>query len=134
MDDDQISKYYYPLLYSHFALTSFMLFGWVSENPTVLNVLVGLLSSAIVLFFIFNGCILSKLEKKLSSGSDYTVIDPVLAAMNMTTSRQHRTSLTILLFAISLFIAIYKLRKPLPTKTNKTENEENGNEITTPNK
>ena len=99
---------YYPLLFSHFFFTLFLIFGWISNDPCVLSYLFLLLILTIVLFFQCKGCILTKLEKKMSN-SNFTVIDPLLEQVNISINRKSRTYITLFLFALSLFITIMKL-------------------------
>ena len=62
----------------------------------------------LTLFYLCNGCIISKLEKYIS-GSNYTVIDPFLKKLNIKLTKKERIRITLSLFGNSLFITIYKL-------------------------
>lgn len=103
-----MSPFYYPLLIGHGLLTIFMAFGWISNNRIILKILFALLLVGISLFFMLGGCFLTRLEKKLS-GSDFTILDPLLNALGIHINRQTRTHITIGIFMVSLVITSYKL-------------------------
>ena len=99
---------YYPVLMGHGLLTLFMALGWISNNQTVLKILFITLIIGLVLFYINRGCCLTRLERKLS-GSDFTIIDPLLSFLNIEIDRQTRTQITMGIFILSLTITTYKL-------------------------
>jgi len=105
--------YYYIVLYLHFILTLFMLFGWMfTNNVNILQLELFLLILGIVLYIKLGGCFITKLEKKLSGGSDYTVIDPLLKLLGVEKIRNNnRSCLTFFLFIIATVCTIYKLKK-----------------------
>ena len=114
---------YYPVVILHFLLTIFMMFGWVFNNKTVLQILFLLLVFGISLFVLLDGCFLTKFEKKLSNGKSQTVIDPILMSLGISLNRETRSTITLFLYTISIIITSYKLflRKDQPTQTD-TEN------------
>lgn len=63
-------------------LTLFLYFGWISNNKTVLEILFVLIVICLGLYIYFNGCIITKLERKLSN-SDFTVVDPLLTSLGI---------------------------------------------------
>lgn len=105
--------YYYILLYLHFILTVFMLFAWaLTNNKKILQLELFLLVLGIVLYIALGGCFITRLEKKLSGGSDYTVIDPLLKLFGVEEIRNNnRSCLTFYLFIFATVMTIYKLNK-----------------------
>jgi len=105
-----MSPFYYPLLLVHATLTLFMTMGWVSNSRKVLTVLFGLLVLGIFLFMMLGGCFITRIEKKLSGDSgDFTILDPILERLGISTDRRARTLVTTGLFIFSLSITGYKL-------------------------
>ena len=99
---------YTILLYFHALLSFFLFFGWIIDNRLVLEILFILLIISILLFYLCDGCIITKLERYLSN-SNFTVIDPLLTKFNLVLTRKMRTKITLTFFSISLFMSIYKL-------------------------
>lgn len=58
------------------------------------------------LFFIFNGCILSKLEHRFTN-DDFTVIDPFLKIINVELTNENRHKYSILSNIITLLITFF---------------------------
>lgn len=100
---------YYSILYLHFFLTIFMIFGPIFiTNYNVLKFLGFLLGLSLFLFYIFNGCFITRIEKSLS-GTNYTVIDPILEKLNISIDRNSRTNTTIILYTMAMLITLFKL-------------------------
>ena len=99
---------YRILLISHSLLTSFLFFGWLSNKKILLEILLVLLIIAISLWYLCNGCFLTKLERYLSNSS-YTVIDPFLKKLGINISRNNRSKITTMLFFLSFTMTVYKL-------------------------
>ena len=104
-----LSQYYYAVLIGHTFLTLFMILGCLSNNQVVLKIVFAFLIVGITLFFLLGGCFISRLEKKLSGGNDYTIIDPLLHGLGVNIDRRARTYMTIALFMGSLSITSYKI-------------------------
>ena len=104
--------YYYIVLYLHFILTLFMLFGWIFiNNKIILKIELLTLIIGIILYILLGGCFITRLEKKLSGGSDYTVIDPLLKLLGVEKIRNNnRSCLTFSLFAIATVCILVKLK------------------------
>ena len=66
----------------------------------------------IILFIIFNGCILSLLEYRLCN-EDYTVVDPYLKLLNIDVNNEIRKNYTIigLMCMLFYFIFVYIIKK-----------------------
>jgi len=73
-----------------------------------------------VLFFVFNGCILTRLERRFCD-NDFIVIDPVLKYFNIPINHKTRFKYTVYWFAFnfSLALALYYYR----FMRNKTDTE-----------
>lgn len=99
---------FYVISICHYLLVMFMMFGWLSNNIMVLKLIFFLLLITMFLFIQCNGCIISKLEKKLSQ-QDKTVVDPLLRMCGIEISRTSRTKITFIIYIISLSITTYKL-------------------------
>jgi len=103
------TKLQYNILhFSHFILTCFMFFGFLSNDKSTLQFLVLLLILGMSLFYINKGCFITRYEKKLSN-TDKKIIDPILEAMGVKFSKRQLISITVLMFMISFLIANYKL-------------------------
>ena len=100
--------YYYVLLISHFLLTIFLYFGWLSNNKIVLQILFILIIICLIMYISLNGCILTKLERKLSN-SDFTVVDPLLKGLGIKIDKKSRYYITLVLYIITFFMTSYKL-------------------------
>ena len=60
----------------------------------------------------FNGCVITKLERKLRKNKDsFTIFDPILNKMNISLTRENRSKITMSLFIISFVLSVYKLQK-----------------------
>ena len=99
---------YRTILFLHFLLMLFLYFGWIFNERVVLEILFVLLIIVITLFYLCNGCIVTKIERYLSK-SNYTVIDPFLEKLGINLTRDNRTKITISMFSLSTAITIYKL-------------------------
>ena len=86
----------------------FLYFGWLSNDRLILEILLVTLIICITLYYLCNGCIITKIERRLSK-SNYTVIDPFLKKFGLELSKKNRTKITISLYIISFFSTIYKL-------------------------
>jgi hypothetical protein len=105
---------YYPVLISHVALMIFLLCGWVFSSEYfvspevgrwILRVLFVSLIVTISMYVVFNGCVVTKLERKLSrSEDDFTVIDPLLHSLGINITRKTRSVISLTLFVLSLAI------------------------------
>lgn len=99
---------YYVILICHFILTLFLYFGWISNNKTVLEILFVLIVICLGLYIYFNGCIITKLERKLSN-SDFTVVDPLLTSLGIKIDKKSRYNITFFLYIITFCMTFYKL-------------------------
>ena len=100
--------YYYVILILHFLLTIFLYFGWLSNNKSVLQILFVLIIFCLIMYISLNGCILTKLERKLSN-SDFTVVDPLLKSLGIKIDKKSRYYITLVLYIITFFMTSYKL-------------------------
>jgi len=100
--------YYYVVLILHFLLTIFLYFGWLSNNKIVLQILFILIIICLIMYITLNGCILTKLERKLSN-SDFTVVDPLLKGLGIKIDKKSRYYITLVLYIITFFMTSYKL-------------------------
>lgn len=99
---------YNIVLYTHFILICFLYFGWLSNNPIILETHLIILIITITLFYLCNGCIITKLERVLSD-SNYTVIDPILIKLKINPNNINRTKLTLSIMLISTLLTIKKI-------------------------
>lgn len=60
------------------------------------------------MYITLNGCILTKLERKLSN-SDFTVVDPLLKGLGIKIDKKSRYYITLVLYIITFFMTSYKL-------------------------
>ena len=100
--------FYYVVLILHFLLTIFLYFGWLSNNKIVLQILFVLIIFCLIMYITLNGCILTKLERKLSN-SDFTVVDPLLKSLGIKIDKKSRYYITLVLYIITFFMTSYKL-------------------------
>ncbi len=61
-------------------------------------------------FIVFRGCIVSKLERKLTN-DNYTVIDPLLNIIDIDTNNKNRNNATLDIMIIAWIILLYKIIK-----------------------
>jgi len=99
---------YYLILYSHFALMLFMLFGWLSNHRKVLWTIFVLLLIGIVLFIALDGCFITKIERQLS-GKNYSLIDPLLSGLGIEINKSSRNDITLYIGITVFLIVSYKL-------------------------
>ena len=100
--------YYYVVLILHFLLTIFLYFGWLSNNKIVLQILFILIIICLIMYITLNGCVLTKLERKLSN-SDFTIVDPLLKGLGIKIDKKSRYYITLVLYIITFFMTSYKL-------------------------
>ena len=101
---------YYIVATCHIVLIFFTLFGWLSNNRKVLVLLVCLQIITIFLFVYFNGCIITKLERKIcNSKKRPTTIDPVLKFMGFKVNGKNRRIMTMSLFLLAFIATLNKL-------------------------
>ena len=65
----------------------------------VVNIIVGLLFIIILMFFVFDGCILSMIENKICN-DDFTVADPFLELLEMEKNYKNRFNISLIIFTI----------------------------------
>jgi len=105
----KIKEYLYKILvFTHFLMCAFLYFGWISNNKTVLEILIITLTFTITMFYLCDGCIITRIERYLSK-SDFTVFDMFLTNSNIKLTNKNRNRISLILFAISFIITIYKL-------------------------
>jgi hypothetical protein len=100
--------FYWLVIILHSVFNIFLWFGWIFNNKLILEIHFSTLLISIYLFYLCNGCIITKLERLLSK-SKWTIIDPILNKLKLSLSRNNRTKITLFLFGLSLLITLYKL-------------------------
>ena len=77
----------------------------------IVNIVILLLFSIILMFYVFDGCFLSMIEIKLCK-DDFTIADPILEVLNreLTKQNRHKITLTIMLIYMSIIFLIYYIR------------------------
>ena len=90
-----------------FYLLIFIIYGTKVQGLIILF----LLFVSSLLFIYFNGCILSKIEKKLD-GEDITIVDPFLDAFKLEKTHKNRmwVSFFIAIIYLSIILLIFKYR------------------------
>ena len=99
---------YRVILIIHSLFCCCLFLGWLSNKELTLEILLVSLLITLTLFYLCNGCIISKIERYLSN-SNFTVIDPLFQKFNIKLTKKKRRRLTLLLFGNSLIITLYKL-------------------------
>ena len=103
---------YYVVSTCHIMLLLFTLFGWLSNNKRILILLVCLQIITIFLFVYFNGCIVTKLERKIcKSKKRPTLIDPMLICMSFEVNGLNRRRMSMSLFLFAFVMTLNKLDK-----------------------
>lgn len=73
----------------HFAIPIIMTILLIIGSSEIFTIVIIFNIFVFILFFIFDGCILSRLEQKFTD-DDFTVIDPFLELINVETTNENR--------------------------------------------
>lgn len=95
----------------HFNIPAFLMLFMVYGSKT-LNILIILyLLSVLTLFYLFDGCFLTKIEKEID-GEDLTIIDPFLEFCNIDKTHEKRFEISIYIFFtyFSIILFVFYLR------------------------
>lgn len=110
------SLIYYSVFVFHICLFIFNITGWMSNNVQMLKFHATLVFIILLMYLIFDGCVLTKLEIKLRKKHDrYTILDPVLNKLNI--SRSDGSKIAVGLMIMSTAISVYKLDKLIGKKS-----------------
>lgn len=110
------SLLYYIVFVFHIFLFIFIIAGWMSNNEKIIKFHTILVFIVLLMYIIFDGCVITKLEIKLRKKHDrYTILDPILNKLNI--SRATGSKMTVFLMILSAIISVYKLDKLIGRKT-----------------
>lgn len=95
----------------HFNIPAFLMLFMVYGSK-ILNILIIIyLLSILSLFYLFDGCFLTKIEKEID-GEDLTIIDPLLEFCNINKTHENRFKISIYIFftyfAVILFVFYFR--------------------------
>ena len=101
---------YYILKFFHLSLMYTIQFGWIfTRDEKKLKMLIALILFVIFLFYVFGGCILSRLEYKKYGIKNNCLKDSfAYLGINDLTQTQLKY-ITMCIFCVSLFMTCYKL-------------------------
>ena len=95
----------------HFNIPAFVMLFMVYGSKVLDILIIIYLLIVLFLFYLFNGCFLTKIEKKID-GEDLTIIDPLLEFFNINKTHENRFKISIYIFFsyFSVIIFIFYLR------------------------
>lgn len=101
---------YHIVVILHFSFMIFITFGWISDDRNILKVLLLLQITCILLFIIFRGCIVTKLEMYLSPiKNKFTIVDPLLQLLKFQLTNKNRYMFTLVMYFLTISITICKI-------------------------
>jgi hypothetical protein len=81
----------------HFNIPAFLMLFMVYGSKTLNIIIIAYLLIVLLLFFLFDGCFLTKIEKKID-GEDLTIIDPLLEFFKIDKTHENRFKNSIIIF------------------------------------
>lgn len=81
----------------HFNIPAFLMLFMVYGSKTLNIIIITYLLIVLLLFFLFDGCFLTKIEKKID-GEDLTIIDPLLEFFKIDKTHENRYKNSIIIF------------------------------------
>jgi len=95
----------------HFNIPAFLMLFMVYGSKTLNILIIFYLLSILALFYLFDGCFLTKIEKKID-GEDLTIIDPFLEFCNIDKTHEKRFQISIYIFFtyFSIILFVFYLR------------------------
>ena len=100
---------YNVILCLHFIYMLFLTIGWLSNDKYILCLLLFLTIITLILYFSLNGCIITKLERRLSN-SRYNILKTIYKTLDMKyPSSSSQKKCTILIFSFTIIVTSIKL-------------------------
>ena len=95
----------------HFNIPAFLMLFMVYGSKTLNILIIFYLLSILALFYLFDGCFLTKIEKEID-GEDLTIIDPLLEFCNIEKTHENRFRISIYIFFtyFSFILFVFYLR------------------------
>ncbi len=95
----------------HFNIPAFLMLFMVYGSKTLNIFIILYLLSILGLFYLFDGCFLTKIEKEID-GEDLTIIDPLLEFCNIDKTHENRFRISIYIFFtyFSIILFVFYLR------------------------
>lgn len=101
---------YYIVFVLHICIFIFLTGAWISNSEKILKFHILLVFVVILMYIIFDGCILTKLEIKLRKNHDrYTIVDPLINLFKI--SRATGSIIAIIAMIVAAGISMYKLHR-----------------------
>lgn len=95
----------------HFNIPAFLMLFMIYGSKTLNILIITYLLSILALFYLFDGCFLTKIEKKID-GDDLTIIDPLLEFCGIDKTHEKRFKISIYIFFtyFSIILFVFYLR------------------------
>lgn len=96
-------------LHATISITYTLLLFIITFRPLLWLMIIPLFFQTLF-FIVFRGCIVSKLERKLTK-DNYTIVDPILNIFDIETHNKNRNNVTLGFMIILWMILLYKIKK-----------------------
>ena len=97
------------IFYLHFIISFVLAFIIVfTKNRAILLIFLILTLLHHILYIIYQGCVLTKLEYKLTN-IDHTIVDPFIDILGLKRNNRNRHIMTLIFSILTWIILIYKL-------------------------
>jgi hypothetical protein len=106
---DETIGFYLRAMHVHTPI--YLIIAMQSCSLPVAILILCALFTALVYFCLFDGCVLSKIEKKLD-GKDITIVDPFLEVLNYKKTKKNRMRFSFVLVAgyLTFMVLLFALR------------------------